>query len=820
MASYNHQTIEKKWQKKWEEEGPRPHTGDSPTYHLAMFPYPSGAGLHVGHVESYAALDIVTRKARMEGKDVMFPIGFDSFGLPAENYAIKTGVHPTKTTAQAIENFRGQMKRVGLSFDWDREVITSDPEYYKWTQWLFLELLKNDLAYRSSSPVNWCPGCNTVLANEQVVNGVCERCHSEVIQKELEQWFFRITKYADRLLDGLDSINWPENIKAMQRNWIGRSEGVEIEFVGIGSEEQEFSIPVFTTRPDTLFGVSYIVLAPEHPLVDKLTAPEFDVDVVAYRDQARKKSELERTQLEKDKDGIYIGAKARHPITGEEVPIWISDYVLMSYGTGAVMGVPAHDERDFVFATKYDHPIKQVIAAPTQDEAIATMEGAYTGPGILVNSGPFDGLTNEDAKPKIADQLESDGRGQRQVQFRLRDWLVSRQRYWGAPIPVVWCEDCGAVPVEESSLPVELPTDVDFKPTGESPLKGSKTFHNVVCPKCGADARREADTMDTFVDSSWYYLRYCDPRNSQEFASKENIEKWCPVDMYVGGAEHAVLHLLYSRFIAYALHDLGYINFEEPFQALRNQGMILGPDGEKMSKSRGNVVNPDEIVEQYGADTIRLYEMFMGPFEDAKPWDIKAIVGVRRFLDKVWNVRERISSLPLPKGETEGVSTETEGVPSAVENVQRLLHKTIKKVSEDTDGFKFNTAISQMMILVNAMQSAEMVSREDYSKFLLVLAPYAPHLCSELWEEVGNNGSVLDHDWPEFDANLIKDDIVELAVQVNGKLRGTIEIAVDLSKKDARERAEAEENVAKHLDGKEIVKVIYVPGRMINFVAK
>jgi len=801
MASYNHQTIEKKWQEKWESKASQENQGSEKIYHLAMFPYPSGAGLHVGHVESYAALDILTRKARMEGKNVMFPIGYDAFGLPAENYAIKTGVHPAETTAQAIKNFRGQMKRVGLSFDWDREITTSNPEYYKWTQWLFLELLKNDLAYRSSSPVNWCPSCNTVLANEQVVNGVCERCQSEVIQKELEQWFFRITKYADRLLEGLDSINWPENIKAMQRNWIGRSEGVEIEFVGIGSEEQEFSIPVFTTRPDTIFGVSYIVLAPEHPLVDKLTAPEFDVDVVAYRDRARKKSELERTQLEKDKDGIYIGAKARHPITGEEVPVWISDYVLMSYGTGAVMGVPAHDERDFIFATKYNHPIKQVIATTTQEEAIDSMTEAYTGSGILVNSGSFNGLTNEDAKQKIADQLESDGHGQRQVQFRLRDWLVSRQRYWGAPIPVIWCDNCGALPVAESSLPVELPTDVDFKPTGESPLKGSETFHNVVCPKCGLDAHREVDTMDTFVDSSWYYLRYCDPHNSQEFASKENIAKWCPVDMYVGGAEHAVLHLLYARFITYALHDLGYIDFEEPFIALRNQGMILGPDGEKMSKTRGNVVNPDEIVEQYGADAIRLYEMFMGPFEDAKPWNIKAIVGIRRFLDKVWSIREKMGDIKDPE-------------------MQRLLHKTIKKVSEDTNEFKFNTAISKMMILVNAMQSAKMVSQEDYSKFLQILAPYAPHLCSELWEELGNNGLVLDQDWPKFDPDLVKDDIVKLAIQINGKLRGTIDIAVDLSEKDVRERAIAEKNVTKHLDGKEIIKVVYVPGRMINFVAK
>ncbi len=824
---YNHQEVEQKWQKKWEKAKAGqvkedPKKAQDAVYHLAMFPYPSGAGLHVGHVESYTAIDILTRLARMRGKHVLCPIGYDAFGLPAENYAIKTGVHPAETTARAIETFRRQMKSVGLSFDWSREISTAEPDYYKWTQWLFLLFYKHDLAYRAKAPVNWCGGCQTVLANEQVVNGACERCGTAVIQKELEQWFFRITKYADRLLAGLDQLDWPERIKAMQRNWIGRSEGVEAEFRGVldktetslGAdtvEVEEFNIPVFTTRPDTLMGVSYIVLAPEHPLVDRLTTPDKRDSVVAYRDEARTKTELERTQLEKEKSGVFLGSYARHPLTEEHVPIWTSDYVLMNYGTGAVMGVPAHDERDFAFATRYDLPIRQVIAPTTLHEGIHTVDEAYTGPGFLVNSGAFDGITSGQAKAAVADALEAEGKGRRTVNYRMRDWLVSRQRYWGAPIPIIWCETCGAVPVDPKALPVRLPLDVNFsgkagsasggKPTGASPLVDSPSFHDVTCPKCGERARRESDTMDTFVDSSWYELRYCDPHGKKGFADLGKVKYWCPVDLYVGGAEHAVLHLLYARFFAYALHDLGYLEFEEPFVKLRNQGLVLGPDGEKMSKSKGNVVNPDDIVREYGADTIRAYEMFMGPFDDPKPWDTKGVVGVRRFLDKVWNLQEKLGETDDPE-------------------LTRVLHKTIKRVSEDLDAFKFNTAVAQLMICTNAMQEALTVPRDVFATFVAVLAPFAPHIAEELWERLGRKKSVFAQGWPEHDPALAKDELVKVAIQVNGKLRGTMAVAPDMSEADARERAVAEQNVAKHLEGKEIVKVIYVPGRMVNLVVK
>jgi leucyl-tRNA synthetase len=842
MASYNHLKIEPKWQKRWEDQGVGKvgEVGEA-LYHLIMFPYPSGAGLHVGHVESYTAVDILTRQARMAGKNVLFPIGYDAFGLPAENYAVKTGVHPADTTAKAIENFRRQMKALGLSFDWSREVATNDPAYYKWTQWLFLLLYKNDLAYRAKAPVNWCHGCNTVLANEQVVDGKCERCSTVVVQRELEQWFFRITKYADRLLKGIEAVDWPERIKSQQRHWIGRSEGVEVEFRGLraemtgeaGSErvhEAEFSIPVFTTRVDTLFGVSYIVLAPEHPLVDQLTTEDNREAVVAYRDQARKKSELERTQLEKDKSGVFIGAYAKHPLTGESVPIWISDYVLMNYGTGAVMGVPAHDERDYVFAEKYGLPVRTVVARPAlwknPDPVAAahaspeslSVEGCWTGPGILVHSAEFDGLTSDEAKNTIATELESKQKGKRITNYHLRDWLVSRQRYWGAPIPIIWCEDCGAVPVDPKDLPVILPRDVDFKPTGQSPLVDSKEFHDVKCPKCGGPARRESDTMDTFVDSSWYYLRYCDPQNDEVFSEPEKIKYWCPVDIYVGGAEHAVLHLLYARFMAYALHDLGYLDFEEPFTKLRNQGLILGPDGEKMSKSRGNVVNPDEVIEQYGADSIRLYEMFMGPLEDAKPWDTSGIVGIRRFLDKVWMMRERASVIASEAKQ----SPEIASSPSAPRNdkMARLLNKAIKKVTDDIKSLKFNTAISAMMICANAMQNEETIARPEYEKFVAILAPFAPHLAEEIWHDLGHTESIFAQAWPTYDEAMLRDELVPIAVQVNGKLRATMELSPDLPEKDVQDRALAAENVTKYVEGKEIAKVIFVPGRLINIVVK
>lgn len=800
MASYDHKAIESKWQGIWEASRvpvtERP--GVDTLYHLVMFPYPSGAGLHVGHVESYAALDILTRRARMQGKNVLFPIGFDSFGLPAENFAIKSGVHPIETTHKAIETFRTQMKSLGLSFDWDREISTCEPEYYKWTQWMFLQLYKQGLAYRAAAPVNYCPKDQTVLANEQVVQGACERCGSVVEQKHLTQWFFRITKYADRLLAGLDALDWPERIKAMQRNWIGKSEGAEITFTGV-REEREFSINVFTTRPDTLFGVQYVVLAPEHPLVDDLTSIDQSSEMEAYRAKAKMKSELERTQLEKDKEGVFTGSYVRHPFTGEAIAVWVSDYVLTTYGTGAVMGVPAHDERDWAFAKKYGMTPVRVISI--DGSASGVLEEAYVESGVLVNSSVFDGLSSVDAKQKIVAALEEKGLGQRMVNFRVRDWLVSRQRYWGAPIPIIWCEEHGAVPVPEDQLPVVLPRDVDFSPTGESPLAKHAGFHAVNCPTCGKSARRESDTMDTFVDSSWYFLRYCDPKNDAAFADPQKMDYWMPVDLCMGGAEHAVLHLLYSRFFCYALHDMGYLPFEEPFHGLRNQGLILGPDGEKMSKSKGNVVNPDDVVAEFGADALRIYEMFMGPIEDAKPWDTKGLVGVRRFLDKVWMLRERVSD-----GENASLARE--------------VAKATQRVHDDLDALKFNTAVSGLMVCANACASADVLPRGAYATFIQLLAPFAPHLAEACWAALGNTDSVFAQPWPKADVSLLKDAQVTLAVQVNGKLRGTLSVAAECTETEARELALADENVHKHLEGKEIVKTVFVPGRLISFVIR
>lgn len=799
--SYNHQEIEKKWQTKWAAA----HAGtvnesasrENALYYLIMFPYPSGSGLHVGHVESQAAIDILARMERMRGKNVLCPIGYDAFGLPAENFAIKTGVHPAVTTKAAIENFHNQMQSLGLSFDWSREISTADPEYYKWTQWLFLLFYKNGLAYRKKSPVNWCEGCHTVLANEQVVAGACERCGTVVIQKDLEQWFFHITKYADRLLAGLDTLDWPEKIKSMQRNWIGKSVGAEIKFAVASSDE---SITVFTTRPDTLFGATYLVLAPEHALVDTIVTDDRMSEVEAYRAAASKKSALERTELQKEKTGIFTGAYATNPATGEQIPVWIADYVITTYGTGAIMAVPAHDERDFEFAKKYQLPIKKVVTLDGEFSDVH-LEKAFTSEGLAVRSEFLDGLTTVDAKQKMIAWLEEKGIGNAKTTFRIRDWLVSRQRYWGAPIPIIWCEDHGAQAVEEAQLPVELPTDVDFKPTGESPLVDSVTFHNVKCPACGKDARRESDTMDTFVDSSWYYLRYTDPHNANAFADKSKVDYWCPVDLYLGGAEHAVMHLLYARFFAYALHDLGYLKFEEPFVKLRNQGLILGPDGDKMSKSKGNVVNPDDVVSEYGADALRMYEMFMGPLEDAKPWDTKGVVGIRRFLDKV-----------------EKLSEKAQGATDA--GAQRTLHKAIKKITTDLEELKFNTAISQLMIVVNELSAASSINKETFETFLKLLAPLAPHLAEELWEKLGHETSIFNESWPVFDPSLIVDDVILMGVQINGKVRGTISIAPNADEATAKALALENENVAKWITGKEIAKMIYVPGKIFNIVVK
>ncbi len=815
MDRYNHLEIEPKWQKAWEENNFYQAEDGSKKpkfYCLIEFPYPSGAGLHVGHPRSYTALDILARKRRMEGYNVLYPIGWDAFGLPTENYAIKTGIHPREATEKNIATFKRQLKSLGFSFDWSREINTTDPAYYKWTQWIFLQFFKNDLAYKSKMPINWCLSCKIGLANEEVVDGKCERCGGEVEKREKEQWMLAITRYADRLLEDLRDVDYLSKIKTQQENWIGRSEGVEINFFGLKKEiegttekatvsAKEFDIPIFTTRADTLMGVTYLVLSPEHPLVDELTHPEHYEDVVKYRDAARKKSDLERAELEREKTGIPIGAVARHPITGEELPIWIADYVLLGYGTGAVMGVPAHDSRDFDFATKYGLEIRQVIAPPTLHEGIHTVDEAYTDYGVLINSGEFDGLTSQDAIQKIADLLEAKKKGRRTVQYHLRDWVFSRQRYWGEPIPLVHCENCGWVAVSEKDLPVKLPDVEKYEPTdtGESPLAAIEDWVNTTCPECGGEARRETDTMPNWAGSSWYFLRYLDPKNDEQFAASDKLKYWMPVDWYNGGMEHTTLHLLYSRFWNKFLFDQGLVPTSEPYAKRTSHGLVLAEDGRKMSKSFGNVVNPDEVIEQYGADTMRCYEMFMGPFGEAIPWSTKGVVGVRRFLEKVWSLQEKI-------GDAE------------VEELTRILHKTIKKVSEDIENAKYNTAVSQMMIMVNEMQGAEIVPRDVFEKFLSVLTPFAPHITEEIWERIGNTGSITNVAWPEFDEELVRDEVIELPVQVNGKLRATIKVAPDLSEDDAKERALADSNIQKHLDGKEIKKTIYVPGRMINLV--
>lgn len=804
MAKYDHTSVEAKWQREWEDSGLHKVEEDPAKkkfYALDMFPYPSGSGLHVGHPEGYTATDIVSRKRRMEGWNVLHPMGFDAFGLPAENYAIKTGVHPRESTANNIVNFRRQLRSLGFMYDWSREVSTCDPAYYRWTQWMFLFLYRNDLAYKGVAPVNWCASCQTVLANEQVRDGTCERCENEVIQKELSQWFFRVTTYADRLLADIEKVDWPEKIKAMQRNWIGRSEGTKIVFSGTDAEGGAFEIPVFTTRPDTLFGVSYVVLAPEHTLLVRLTTTSQKKDVEEYIAHAQSKSALKRTGSQQEKTGVPLGTTVKNPLSGEEIPLWTADYALVTYGTGAVMGVPAHDARDYAFAKKYDLPIRKVIEPGGDEEA--PEDNAYTGTGVMVNSEGFDGISNEDGKGKITEALIKARAGDRDVRYHLRDWLISRQRYWGAPIPIIHCGGCGEVPVPEKDLPVLLPDDVDFRPTGESPLEQSESFHDVKCPTCGGDARRESDTMDTFVDSSWYFLRYPSPHEGERPFSKHAVEYWLPVDLYVGGAEHAVLHLLYARFFTKALYDFGELSFEEPFLRLENPGLIMGEDGQKMSKSRGNVVNPDDVVAAHGADALRMYEMFIGEFQDAKPWDTKGISGVRRFLDRMWQVVH------------DTVHENRAGTP---QELTRHLHRTIKKVSEDIESFKFNTAISAMMILMNEWTKAGAGDAKFAGEFLKLLAPFAPHISEELWQQLGNGESIFLQPWPSYDEAMLVDDTVEIPVQVNGKVRARLEVATDASDEDVRAAALASEKVRASLDGKEPKKIIVVKGRLVNIV--
>ena len=795
---YDPSKIEPKWQQFWAKNNTFKVEADPKKkkfYILDMFPYPSGAGLHVGHPEGYTATDILSRYKRMRGFNVLHPMGWDAFGLPAENYAIKTGRHPRAVTDENIAVFKRQIQSLGFSYDWDREVDTTDPEYYKWTQWIFLKLYEKGLAYESELPINWCPSDKTGLANEEVVNGKCERCGHETTKKLLRQWVLKITEYADRLLEDLEDVNWPEPIKIQQRNWIGKSYGANVQFK---VKNSKLKIEVYTTRPDTLFGATYMVLSPEHPLVYKLVTDECRKAVEKYKDFALMKSDLERTDLNKDKTGEFIGAYAINPVNGKEIPIWISDYVLMGYGTGAIMAVPAHDERDWEFAKKFELPIVEVIKGGN------VKKEAYTDDGELINSDFLNGSKVEEAKFKIIQWLEEKGIGDGAVNYKMKDWVFSRQRYWGEPIPVVHCEKCGIVPVPEKDLPVLLPVVEKYEPTGtgESPLAGIDEWVNTKCPKCKGPAKRETNTMPQWGGSCWYYLRYISPKNKKRFLDAKEEKYWMNVDLYVGGAEHAVLHLLYARFWHKVLFDLEFVTHKEPFQSLKNQGLILGEDGEKMSKSRGNVINPDDVIRKYGADTLRLYEMFMGPFEAVKPWSTQSIEGSFRFAQKMYRILD------------EGQLVNEE--PSA--ELEKLLHKTIKKVGLDTENFGFNTAISQMMILANEVQKEKKVSKPLMEKFTLLLAPYAPHLAEEMWEMLGHKDTLSYEPWPWYDEALTIDSTFELVFSVNGKVRGTKEVAKTISKEEAIKLAHEDENVKRNIEGKKVIKEIYVPGKLVNIV--
>jgi leucyl-tRNA synthetase len=837
--AYDHRTVEPKWQARWREAGLHKTPTDEAKpkfYALDMFPYPSGSGLHVGHCEGYTATDVITRWKRMQGFRVLHPMGWDAFGLPAENYAIKHGVHPRVTTAAAIANFRRQIDAVGFAYDWDREVDTTDPGYVKWTQWIFLKLYERDLAYEAVVPINWCPSCRTGLANEEVSQGRCERCGTLVVRKDMRQWMLRITRYADRLLEDLNEVDWPASTLAMQRNWIGRSDGAEVVFktaAPVAGRE----IRVFTTRPDTLFGATYMVLSPEHPLVAEITTPEARAAVTAYQEEARRKSDLERTDLAKEKTGVFTGATATNPVNGDQIPIWIADYVLASYGTGAIMAVPAHDERDFEFAKKFSLKIVQVVA-PT-DGSTPDPSQAFAGEGVSVRSGPLDGLPTAEAKKKITRDLEARGTGKAAVSYRLRDWVFSRQRYWGEPIPLVHCPADGVVPVPESQLPVRLPDVERYAPsgTGESPLAAIGDWVATTCPRCGGPAKRETNTMPQWAGSCWYYLRYLDPKSESRIFDPTTEKKWMAVDLYVGGAEHAVLHLLYARFWHKVLYDAGLVSTKEPFKKLRHQGIVLAysyQDGmgryheladvefqgetpvlkatgeklitavEKMAKSKMNGVNPDDVIGEYGADVMRLYELFMGEFELPKPWDPRAIEGVNRFSKRVWRLVEEWDAARAPTDDPH----------------LRLRHKTIKRVTHDLERMQFNTAIAALMEYLNAMTASggNSATREDLVTMIKLVGPYAPHLADEAWERLGEKGFVLQTTWPAYDDALTIDDRVTLGVQIDGKLRGSVELARDAAEADARDAALAIPNVAKHLEGRAIKKFIYKAGRIIGIV--
>ncbi|MBQ9901818.1 MAG: leucine--tRNA ligase [Clostridia bacterium] len=799
---YDFGAIEKKWQDKWEECGCFHVEIDHSKpkfYALVEFPYPSGAGLHVGHPRSYTALDIVCRKRRLEGYNVLYPMGWDAFGLPTENFAIKNHIHPSIVTKKNVDRFRSQLKALGLSFDWQREVNTTDPSYYKWTQWIFLQLFKQGLAYKKEMSVNWCTGCKCVLANEEVVGGVCERCGSEVVHKVKSQWMLAITKYAQRLIDDIDELDYIERVKVQQKNWIGRSTGAEVDFTSTLGD----TITVYTTRCDTLFGATYMVISPEHPLIEKWADKLTNIDEVrAYQLAASKKSDFERTEVAKDKTGVKLeGVRAINPVNNTEIPIFISDYVLVSYGTGAIMAVPAHDTRDWEFAKKFDLPIIEVVKGgeDVQKEAFTDCET-----GILVNSGFLDGLSVEDAKAKMIEFLTEKGIGHAKVNYKLRDWVFSRQRYWGEPIPIVFCEKCGAVPLPEEQLPLLLPDVESYEPTdtGESPLAKMTDWVNTTCPCCGGPAKRETDTMPQWAGSSWYFLRYMDPHNDKELASKEALEYWSPVDWYNGGMEHTTLHLLYSRFWHKFLYDIGVVPTKEPYAKRTSHGMILGEGNVKMSKSLGNVVNPDEIVQTYGADTMRLYEMFMGDFEKAAPWSPNSIKGCKRFLDRTFNLQEKVID--------GGIRPEFES----------MIHKTIRKVTEDIETLKFNTAIAQLMTWLNDVEKCGSITKEEYRVYLMLLDPFAPHICEEIWENMGFGGMIVEQTWPEYDEAKCVDETVEIAVQITGKVRARIHIPADATSEQAIAAAKADATVAGLLEGKNIVKEIYVPGRLVNIVAK
>lgn len=797
---YTPQEIEPKWQERWLNENlfaaPESGTGRK-MYILDMFPYPSGDGLHVGHVKIYTASDVISRYLRMKGFRVLHPTGWDAFGLPTENSAIKFGIHPVELTKRNVDRFRQQMRSLGLSYDWNREINTTDPEYYKWTQWIFIQLFRLGLAYEATAPINWCPKDKTGLANEEVVDGKCERCGTPVEQKEVRQWMLKITKYADRLLEGLGGLDWPAFIKELQTNWIGRSEGTDIVF---GLSTTSAQLKVFTTRPDTIFGVTYVVLSPTHPLVSELTTAEQKAAMDVYVTQATKSV---KTEVEKDKEktGTFTGSYATHPLTNEPIPIWVADYVLLTYGSGAVMAVPAHDERDFAFAQKYQLPVKQVIVP---EKAAGEVTLPYMGDGVLINSDQFDGQKTVQAQEAITQRLQLNGRAQKSVHYKLRDWVFSRQRYWGEPIPLIHCQKCGIVPVPDKDLPVRLPEITKYEPTGtgESPLSTIEEWVNVKCPTCPNMAKRETNTMPQWAGSSWYWLRYASPHFNEGFADPQAVKKWLPVDVYVGGAEHAVLHLLYARFWHKALFDRGLFTHDEPFTRFRAVGLVIGEDGQKMSKSRGNVVNPDDVVKAYGADTLRVYEMFMGPFEASGQWNTDSIKGANRFLQRVWNLAMKVGqSVAMPD-----------------QDVELMIARSIRRVSESTEQFKFNTAISAFMELLNTLEKQPGVDKRTMETFTLLLAPYAPHVAEEIWQRLGHTACLVNEAWPQMNEQILSAADVKVAVQVNGKVRGILTLAPNLPQAQVEVQARALPNAAKHLEGKEVTNIVFVQDRLINFV--